>query len=400
MAETSEDIVPVFTSLIKRARAAACLCPLSPRLTTLPSNLPSICRHVDDQTCKLCFYRGKELRDWSITRSASPCRLLSSERGEDTEENRCRRRNTRNKKHAARSLSSPMQKTNSLSPSSSEREASHENNLMSDLGSSLLSTSREGEELTSPLAQQIVPVTGKENADTKGLLAPVHVSLARSFSSPGGWSEDEMSNDESQPTDRLITGYINSFNQRSQANLPLLTRGRSFIIDTFKQDKNRECYCGIQGRARSFKSSGKVEIVTLKKTEVKQKDDTCRLLPGKGSAHSDNSTKTFANKLLRRDTNGGHRDRLEEKQPSTLSLPTSSKAPRSPRWHPVDMENPLEDGCHSPTSARQRKFSVFGVGRALGNFLSKGSLPDLPRATANICDKFGSLKRTIKKRSV
>lgn len=402
MAETSEDIVPVFTSLIRRARAAACLCPLSSCLTTLPSPFPPICRHVDGQTCRLCFYRGKELRGWGIVRSASPCRALigAESGGVDTEEDRCRRRNIRNKKQAERSLSSPLQKTKSLSPDGPEKDACQDNNLRSTLSN----TSKEREETAPLLAKQNVPVKGKENVDTKAKLQTGHGTLARSFSSPGGWSEDELSTEEnSKPTDRLITDSTNTFtNQRAEATtLPLLTRGRSFIMDTFRQDKIRECYCGIQGRTRSFKSSGKVEIVTLK-TEIKQnKDETSRLLPGKGpSAHDSHSSKTFANKLLKRDTNGSQRDRLEEKQPSTLSLPAASKAPRSPRWHPIDMENPLEDGCHSPNSARQRKFSVFGVGRALGNFLSKGSLPDLPRATANICDKFGSLKRTIKKRSV
>lgn len=412
VAETSEDIVPVFTSLIRRARAAACLCPLSPdsRLPVLPSPLPSICRHVDGQACRLCFYRGKELRDWGILRSASPCRALGGtdggERTARTEEDRCRRRNSRNQRQAARSLSSPLQKTKSFSPGDSEKAASMEPHL----GLSLSQTPKEAKQSTPTLVRQNAPITDKENVDNNVQGSLGHPGLARSLSSPGGWSEQELGSEEEncQLTDRLIKGSSSVFtNLKVQAStMPLLTRGRSFIMDSLRLDKSPECYCGIQGRTRSFKSSGKVEIVTLKRTEIKQsKDDAHRLLPGKvASAHTHHdsfSSKTFANKLLKRDTNGIHRDRLEEKQPSTLSLPAASKASRSPRWHPIDaMDNSLEEGCHSPTSARQRKFSVFGVGRALGNFLSKGSLPDLPRATANICDKFGSLKRTIKKRSV
>lgn len=409
VAETSEDIVPVFTSLIRRARAASCLCPLSPtlRLTGFTSPIPSICRHVDDQTCRLCFYRGKELRDWGILRSVSPYRALEgTERGvcgEGREEDRCERRNIRNQKQATRSLSSLLQKTKSFSPDVSEKDTSLEPKL-----GSLPSTLTEREQSTPPLTRQATPVTSKENIDRNVQNCLGHASLARSFSSPEGWSEEEVSNDEenTKPTDRLIKKLTNvSTKEKGLAStLPLLSRGRSFIMDTLRHDKN-ECYCGIQRRSRSFKSSGKVEIVTLRKSEVKHNntDETNRLLPGKGSVSNHDSlpSKAFANKLLKRDTNGSHRDRLEEKQPSTLSLPAASKAPRSPRWTPIDnMDNPLEEGCHSPTSARQRKFSVFGVGRALGNFLSKGSLPDLPRATANICDKFGSLKRTIKKRSV
>lgn len=411
VAETSEDIVPVFTSLIRRARAAACLCPLSPdsRLSVLPSPLPSICRHVDGQTCRLCFYRGKELRDWGMLRSVSPCRALGGAESDvdaevkKEEEDRCRRRNSRNHKQAARSLSSPLQKTKSFSPGDAKKVAP----LEPQLGLPLTNTPGVTKQST-PLMTQNAPTTGKENVDhnEKGLLG--HPLLGRSLSSPGGWSEQELNDDESsQPTERLIKDSTNMFtNLKAQTTaFPLLTRGRSFIMDTLRPDKSPECYCGIQGRTRSFKSSGKVEIVTLKRTEIKQnnREDTNRLLPGKGPpAHHDSfSSKAFANKLLKRDTNGSHRDRLEEKQPSTLSLPAASKVSRAPRWHPIDtMDNSLEEGCHSPTSARQRKFSVFGVGRALGNFLSKGSLPDLPRATANICDKFGSLKRTIKKRSV
>lgn len=412
VAETSEDIVPVFTSLIRRARAAACLCPLSHplRLAALPSPLPPTCRHVDGQACRLCFYRGKELRDWGILRSASPCRALGVvERGVGgaarREEDRCRRNNSRNHKQAARSLSSPLRKTKSFSPDTSEKAAS----LEAQLCSPLVNNTKETEPSTPPPVNQNASAPGKENVDRNVQGSPGHASLARSLSSPGGWSEDELCNAEenSLPTDRLIIDSTSkSANVKAQTStLPLLTRGRSFIMDTLRPDKNHECYCGIKRRTRSFKSSGKVEIVTLKKTEIKQnnKDETNRLLPGKGpSAHNESfSSKVFANKLLKRDTNGSHRDRLEEKQPSTLSLPAASKAPRSPRWLPIDnMDNSLDEGCHSPTSARQRKFSVFGVGRALGNFLSKGSLPDLPRATANICDKFGSLKRTIKKRSV
>lgn len=51
-----------------------------------------------------------------------------------------------------------------------------------------------------------------------------------------------------------------------------------------------------------------------------------------------------------------------------------------------------------PFQERRRKFSVFS--KTIGNFLSRGSMPDIPRATAHIYDKFDSLKKSIKKRSV
>lgn len=324
VAETSEDIVPVFTSLIRRARATACLCPLSPnsRPAALPSPWSSTGRHVDGPGCRLCFYQGKELRDSGKLRSVSPCRTLGcTECGVGgaarKEEDRCRRRNSRNHRQATRSLSSPQQKTNSISPEVSKQQASVEPQLCVPLSH----TQRKLEQSSPPLVRQAVPIVGKENLDMNVNNSLGHVSLARSLSSPGGWSEQELNNEveNSQLTDKLIKDSVNLFtNRKTQTSpVPLLTRGRSFIMDTLRHDKKPECYCG-QGRTRSFKSSGKVEIVTLKKTDTKQnnKDETNRLLPAKGpSAHHDSfSSKTFANKLLKRDTNG---TRLEEKQPNT-----------------------------------------------------------------------------------
>lgn len=408
VAETSEDIVPVFTSLIRRAREAACLCPVFPAspLNTICSPLPSLCRHVDGQTCRLCFYRGKELKDWSIVRSGGPCRTWggidsgvgSAARGEENRSNK----NCRNKKQAARSLSSPLQNMKSLSSDALIEESSFEPQSCSRVSQAL----QETEQNATTTLRDNVPSAGKENIDKNTEISPGHISLARSFSSPDGCSDGELGNEDlSKPTTKLIRESPDMFaNLKPQAStLPLLTRGRSLVMDSVRPERSRECHCAIQKRTRSFKSSGKVEIVTLKKTESKQanKDETNKLHT-RGPAHHERSpSKAFANKLLKRESGSNNRDRLEEKQPSTLSLPAASRAPRSPRWLPLDnLDGSVEDGCTSPNSSRQRKFSVFGVGRALGNFLSKGSLPDLPRATANICDKFGSLKRTIKKRSV
>ena len=405
VAETSEDIVPVFTSLIRRAREAACLCPVSPTspLNTIRSPLPALCQHVDGHTCRLCFYRGKELKDWGSVRSGGPCRTwggIDSGVGSATreEENRSKK-NCRNKKQAARSLSSPLQNMKSLSSEALIKEPSVERQSCTRVSQTPQETK---ENAATPLRDNISSIE-KENINKNIKTSPGHVSLARSFSSPDGWSDGELDGEDlSKPTTKLIRKSPDVFaNLKPQTTL--LTRGRSLIMDSFRPERSRECLCGIQKRTRSFKSSGKVEIVTLKKAESKQgnKEETNKHSSRGAAQHERSPSKTFANKLLKRENGINHRERLEEKQPSTLSLPAASRTPRSPRWLPLDsLDGSVEDGCTSPNSSRQRKFSVFGVGRALGNFLSKGSLPDLPRATANICDKFGSLKRTIKKRSV
>ena len=62
--------------------------------------------------------------------------------------------------------------------------------------------------------------------------------------------------------------------------------------------------------------------------------------------------------------------------------------------HPVTDESLSS----STDGTRHRKFSVFS--RTIGNFLSRNSMPDLPRATSSIYDTFDLLKRSIKKRSV
>ncbi|XP_063886117.1 uncharacterized protein LOC135114246 [Scylla paramamosain] len=407
VAETSEDIVPVFTSLIRRAREAACLCPASPTspLNTMRAPLPALCRHVNGRTCRLCFYKGKELKDWGSVRSGGPSRTWS---GIDervgvpaTEKETMNIKNCQNKKQVARSLSSPLQNKKSLSSETLIKES-----LESQLWSRVSQTPQETDEnVTAPQLDNVS--SSRKETMAKNIEAPPgHVPLARSFSSPDGWSERELNGEDSfNSTTKPIRNSPDIFAQvkPQPTPLPLLTRGRSFIMDSIRAERSHECHCGIQKRTRSFKSSGKVEIVTLKKAENKQcnKEETAKLTL-RGAAHHERSpSKTFANKLLKRENGVNQKDRLEEKQPSTLSLPAASRSPRSPRWLPMDsLDASVEDGCTSPNSSRQRKFSVFGVGRALGNFLSKGSLPDLPRATANICDKFGSLKKTIKKRSV
>ncbi|XP_045111898.1 uncharacterized protein LOC123504978 isoform X2 [Portunus trituberculatus] len=406
VAETSEDIVPVFTSLIRRAREAACLCPasLTSPLNRMRSPLPALCRHVDGRTCRLCFYKGKELKDWGSMRSGGPSRTWSDIDGRvgvpATEEENMNIKNCRNKKQVSRSLSSPLQNTKSLSSQNLIKESPE-----SQLCSRVSQTPQTKEENATPQPDSIL--SARKETSAKNIEAPSgHAPLARSFSSPDGWSEGELDGEDfSHSSSKLIRNSPDIFAQikLQPTTLPLFTRGRSFIMDSVRTERSHECQCGIQKRTRSFKSSGKVEIVTLKKAENKQcnKEGTAKLPLGGAAYHENSPSKIFTNKLLKRENGINQRDRLEEKQPSTLSLPAASRTPRSPRWLPLDsLDASVEDGCNLPNSSRQRKFSVFGVGRALGNFLSKGSLPDLPRATANICDKFGSLKKTIKKRSV
>lgn len=57
------------------------------------------------------------------------------------------------------------------------------------------------------------------------------------------------------------------------------------------------------------------------------------------------------------------------------------------------------DASSRASEKRERKLCLFGR-TVLGHVFSKTSLPDLPKATANLCTKFDSLKRTLKKRSL
>ncbi|XP_076028252.1 uncharacterized protein LOC143017420 [Oratosquilla oratoria] len=246
---------------------------------------------------------------------------------------------------------------------------------------------------------------------------------------------------------------------------PLL-QGHSFVHENRARDeeensgsvedyRGRRLQCPCVLRAGSFRSSGRVEVVTISKpkpvltktqsaapdtpssgtssgktelgslsptTRNKAKlkshtfdfsrtkrliqSESCYVLPRAGDNYSD-----FSFSKNDKNNRSSHSHLSTFALGSTTSSPKSScgsdaggvtgvEAPRTPEANGGCFTLDGGRGGGLPAAGRQRKFSVFGVGRALGNFLSRGSMPDLPRATASFCDKFGSLKRTLKKRSV
>ncbi|XP_042215006.1 uncharacterized protein LOC121861397 isoform X2 [Homarus americanus] len=425
VAETSEDIVPIFSSLIRRARTTSCLCPRFPSLLLEPAVCSSSCQHtffVGSYSCRRCGCPGSpHSKSASKGRNMSPpSRSVSEGNGkilhqsvsgetsvvkrQDSERTNKRVSRGNIKKLAVRSNSSPLHGSQNISKVKDKPQRQ----------SSTPSASRTVADNTGQHSpRQVKQETEKETIlKSSESAAPVHAPLSRSLSSPEAWSESRSCDEDSPPkpkTDPVKESKREKFFaslKGQESSLSLLSRGRSFILDSKRSETNPECSC--RTRTRSFKSSGKVEIVNIKKPETKlcSKDEHHKPEAGVGASLQQDkwSSKFSGARLSKKDFNNTQPSILEENQTqsSSLSLSGAWRTPRSPKRFPLD---PLEagtvdDDCPSPTSGRQRKFSVFGVGRALGNFLSKGSLPDLPRATANICDKFGSLKRTIKKRSV
>nr|XP_045589423.1 uncharacterized protein LOC123751374 [Procambarus clarkii] len=424
VAETSEDIVPIFTSLIRRARASCCKCP-----TIFPALLdPTVCAcscrqalRLDGYTCRLCCTSGSSRIPCMCNGSSGSCGSRNGKvpgrcmyggphRGRRQEDERAGRKVSRSgsKKLRERSFSSPLYvcentasvrsvncQRDSLSPSPSRTRAAG------------------GRKLSGRETQN----TQNDKTQHYTHSGPVRANLSRSLSSPEAWPDSwpvelpslfgpNTGSGKGSKREGLIATI-----KEQEPSLSLLARGRSLVQDTHTRVKHRECSC--KSRTQTFKSSGKVEIVNIKKPDGRltiqdeggrnqsgslvgpspQPDKWPAKLPAVKICNNTSSSSSS--------TQPKHTAATNEHCASPSSLSTG--CPRSPKRFPFDSleTRRVEDDSPSPQGGgRQRKFSVFGVGRALGHFLSKGSLPDLPRATANICDKFGSLKRTIKKRSV
>ncbi|XP_047495917.1 uncharacterized protein LOC125043722 [Penaeus chinensis] len=400
VAETSEDIIPIFTSLIRRARMASFLCPHSPRNVPDQTRTCSCSYHKSFQNnsngCRHCRCSNVSLGGCASTGRASghSGKYATKEingnalkDGELTAGEKCKcnrkphRKTSRSnsKKLAVRSFSSPVSKSGTVSDR--DRIISFQRNASN---VSLSQTFRVRESKI----HQGTKTREKDEENYQKIKVPQtgnFTVLYRSLSSPDSWPE--LFAVRKLPD--LETDQNSNAIPRTAQEPRLLTRGRSFIFDNSRPALDHKCSCGFQIRTSSFKSSGKIEIVNIKNPKVDMSKKTAKCDTKKHfQEHSVPGEKSESDVPCQED--------------SRLRLSTSSSVSKSPRSMKNFGLDPLDSRSvdDSAAGARQRKFSVFGVGRALGNFLSKGSMPDLPRATANFCDRFGSLKKTIKKRSV
>ncbi|XP_068218576.1 uncharacterized protein [Palaemon carinicauda] len=443
VAETSEDIVPIFMSLMRRARTYSCLCLHSsralldltsslnhPASSPLTSSTPLVysshtstcycsCQHkflIDSQTCRHCgcsdflSARGTPLiRTGSVNISSHsenerfkslPSRVRVTRQASE----RTYRKVSRNssKRHSLRTPSSPLQKEENKDGRISGQPSKDKKQVNEKLFPNKKSEKSEEKKLESA-------VKPKDELKVPNSTSFDHKQLTRSLSSPEAWCEKANSvktfiSSPKTTKDKRVDNFFLSLKSQDP-NLSLLSRGRSFILDTSKSKRNFECSCSTQNRSGSFKSSGKVEIVTIKTPKQSGKEE-----PHSSAANEETKAKTgrpnlpTTSKKLKNGSVGLSQTAASDASPTLAVGSSTSKNQKQKKalqgLDILDTKCPqTAEACGSPTTAiRQRKFSVFG--RALGNFLSKGSLPDLPRATANICDKFGSLKKTIKKRSV
>ncbi|KAK4290068.1 hypothetical protein Pmani_037013 [Petrolisthes manimaculis] len=385
--------------MIRRARASSCLCPRPPALLH-----PGACRDFLQLTCNACRCRGEspnnntesssnnnKTKSMRLKEEAEACSMCQKEKMN-------KRNRNKNKHQAVRSYSSPPQTSDNQN--NDERKRNKENqNLPFNVLLKVPPESEEEEMLlsSSKIFEEPVVVETRKTSQQSG--------LCRSFSFPDEWnvfrsvSEQCVDHTKERNRDVEAKNVVANLTTR-EARLLKLSRAGSLVERRDKSDNGVECYCQSRRHTKSFKSSGKLEIVNIRKPDMKFRANSYS-----SSRYGDNRSaspllqeklpsKSNSVKPLRIDGNN------HEEPHSPFFLQTSSKTSRSSRkflFEPLDVRSG-EDGLASPTNNRQRKFSVFG--RALGSFLSKGSLPDLPRATANICDKFGSLKKTIKKRSV
>ncbi|XP_064090188.1 uncharacterized protein LOC135204114 [Macrobrachium nipponense] len=444
VAETSEDIVPIFMSLLRRAKTYSCLCLHSSRalldLTSslnrpasgpLTSSTPLVfsshsstcycsCQHtflIDSQTCRHCgcsdllLVKGTPLiRTGSVNISrysenerfkTLPSRVRVTRQASERSYRKVSRNNS--KRQTSRTTSSPQQKEENKESKTSGQLNKLNKKLIDEklfsTGKSEKGDAQKGDIVNKPKDELKVP----------NLMNSGPRPLTRSLSSPEDWSQKADSETPCALTpktakNKKAEGFFASLESQNP-NLSLLSRGRSFILNTSKSKRNFECSCSTQNRTGSFKSSGKVEIVTIKTPKLGGKED-----PLASAAKEETKTKTgrpnlpTTSKKFKNGSIGPLQGATAEANQAQAAGTSTSKNQKQKKafqgLDPLDTKfPPTADASVSPTTAvRQRKFSVFG--RALGNFLSKGSLPDLPRATANICDKFGSLKKTIKKRSV
>lgn len=398
VAETSEDIIPIFTSLIRRARMASFLCPLSPRNVLDHACICCCSYHKSSQnnsnSCRDCRFSNMSLGGCAstgrgrghsakyptkeINGNAAPDGVLTV--GEKCQSHRRPHRKTsrsNSKKQAVRSPSSPVSKSGIASDC--DRIISYQRNA----SNVSLSQSFLAKDLKTQQGRKTREKNEENNSKLKAPQTGNFTVLYRSLSSPDAWPESfAVRRLPNLNTDQKPNGIL-----RMALEPRLLTRGRSFMFDDSRPALDHKCSCGYQIRTSSFKSSGKIEIVNIKKPKV----DTT-----KKSAKCDSKTH------FQEDSVPSNKSESEVpcREDSRLRLSSSASVSKSPRPTKNFGLDPLDSVDDSAAGARQRKFSVFGVGRALGNFLSKGSMPDLPRATANFCDRFGSLKKTIKKRSV
>ncbi|XP_053643371.2 uncharacterized protein [Cherax quadricarinatus] len=528
VAETSEDIVPIFTSLIRRAKINACRCPSLAAFVFDPVICSCSCRSTflpDNHTCTQCCFSGNShkcnkngnrlLRSGTVGNGKCRDRSVYGETSEvrrhDNERTNRKVSHNNRKKLTVRSFSSPLYISENIYSANSLNNHSYRQSPNSSPSRLPLATDRtsatnpspssltEGRDETSSSSIWATrfPAVATERTSAKDIISSTNSSpsriaatldmtsalntptsrfpaatdksrasntsfsrnpstknrtstpnsspriltasnitsskeekqntkndnkhkfpdsgnmrgnLCRSLSSPEEYTERWACEDKSPPGHGTssVKGskkerfFSNLKNQ--ELNLSLFSRGRSFMLDTKKNVKKSECSCRY--RNKSFKSSGKVEIVTIKKceTNLSCKEEGVLNRSQSPGLHQDKRSSKFSGvKLSRKDLSSAQSSKTETNEHRCSSpLSAGCTTPGLPKKFLFDhLENGTdEDGGSSTKGGRQRKFSVFGVGRALGNFLSKGSLPDLPRATANICDKFGSLKLTLKKRSV
>lgn len=404
VAEASDNIAPIFTSLIRRAQA--CLCPRSSPILLHPGSrrdklqvAGNACRsHAEIPNFVTDSGSiNNNSRNMQVNGTVESCSLCQKEKMNKRNKNRC-------KQQAVRSYSSPPPISDCLNNGECKSNKENHNPPMN-VSLKAPPESEEDEILLSS------PKTLEEPEAEETRKSSQQPGLCRSFSFPDEWnvfrsiSDQSSNNSKERNPDEEVKNVVTCLTAR-EARLLKLSRAGSMVERTNRSDSSIECYCQSRRHTKSFKSSGKLEIVNIRKPEMKYRGNNNNNNISSSSRYGDNrnaspriqekfQSKSFTTKPLRLDINN------HDEPHSPVFLQASSKASRSSRkflFDPLDVRSG-EDGLASPTNNnRQRKFSVFG--RALGSFLSKGSLPDLPRATANICDKFGSLKKTIKKRSV
>ncbi|KAK7077609.1 hypothetical protein SK128_019800, partial [Halocaridina rubra] len=456
VAETSEEIVPVFTSLLRRTRRKECLCTHSDKLPEVPAihgNSPlssrispcyCSCQHtflIDSQICRHCGCSGDQLNNCigtdkiesntpkyfsnestrSLPRTMSAPRHATVTRQASERTNRKVSSRSSSKKQVLPSSNTSLQKKgNGAGNTSSHRM---EKPLKNTSNISLQRTSSKEKNKMDRKVETKYEAPIKHTLKVPSFI-PVHTPLSRSHSSPESWPKPSHNSPNACGTNSFTdicevssakatkeikhNVFFESLNTQDPS-LSLLSRGRSFVLDTSRSKRNFECSCGTQNRSGSFKSSGKVEIVTIKnpKVNIKSGNTSNPSSQANGNVGSDKpSLPKFGKKFKTGSNCSSLQDVKDNVERASASIPSTTRSLNISKKLLSTME-PLENSTNTSsadargpdtTAARQRKFSVFG--RALGNFLSKGSLPDLPRATANICDKFGSLKKTIKKRSV
>ncbi|XP_018014092.1 uncharacterized protein LOC108671122 [Hyalella azteca] len=187
--------------------------------------------------------------------------------------------------------------------------------------------------------------------------------------------------------------------------LSLLQRGRSFIQEARdKHWRDKDLRLSLRNFGSRTDVSKTEKFLSAGPTPRPRTVSSPKKLPTGGStwlvcSEEDNiKSRDFAKNLM---------VPWSKENPELLS--TSEKISRS---EPATA-NICADDIHIPGTPEQhtnsgkstgyggerfRKFAVFS--RTFGNFWSRSSMPDLPKASSNIYDKFDSFKKSLKKRSV